>query len=258
MFRRKFPQRRTAGNFRSRSRGPRALGQVKNRITTMQRCQFTLRDDDVLAPVTSGVLDSTTFAFEITKIVDHIADFSTDSGVAMAGIVRSIDISRIHFDYGIGFEFGGEDAGTYDYNNSRWLCHTALAVSRLNASGIPEGVADTQWFTNQTPTAAIGAALLTQLEAEFHWPTRVLWERTESLDFGSRQIVDTTEGTLYAPNGQQVRGPRSGYVSKRIRTRITDEQGLYLIISVANRIAGAPSVRFAFWAHGSYYYKVNI
>lgn len=254
--------KRTAGRssrFRSnfRSRGPRALGNVKTRITRVQRCQFMLRLDDGQAVGSlTPILSSTNTAFELAKILDHLADFSTDSGVAMAGMVKSIDITRIHFDYGI-LPSRDIDTGIGEVDRNLWMFHTALCVDRISSAGVPDAVSTTPWFSNQTPTAAIGAGLPTQLEAEQQWPTRVLWERTEALQLGNLRLLNGVEGELYVPGEQQVRLARSGYVSKRLKARITDEQGLYLVFSLGNWTTSNRDAHYSLWAHGAFYYRIN-
>lgn len=253
---RQFGGRSRSYSFGSRFR-PRALANVKTRVTRLQRCQFMLRGDNQTASGGAALLTATNDAFELVKILDHIADFSTDSGVAMAGIVKSIDITRFHVDYGIEPALSDLLGDNGLYADTKWMAHIALAVDRISSAGVPDAVATTPWFSNQTPTASIGAGLPAQAEAEQQWPTRVLHERSWRLSTGNRIINNTTEGTLYAPATQKVSFVRDGYFSRNIRTRITDEQGLYFIFSVGNWTNGNQTGHFDYWAHGSFYYKVN-
>jgi len=257
MFKRRRFFRRPAN---SRFRGPKPLGRSKDRITRVQRAQMFLRTglgtneaDPVFTPY------SVAFQLAAVGALTDQLDISAGTGTdrALSGMIKSIDITRLHFDYEFATDETEFSADTTSVEFNRAYFHLALVVDRLDPSGAPAAAASVPWFTSQSPVAVAGSTTPALAAREENWPQRVLWERTEEIDTGIFQISDTSEGLLYAPNFQNVRPPRSGYLSKNIKVRLDQQEGLYLVATVAKGV-GNPSRAYNFWAHGALYYRVNI
>lgn len=258
-----FGRRRSFSTNRFRGkrafRGRRPLGSVAagSRITRVQRANFWL-SQDLNVPESTVPPASLNIAFEIAKILDHVADFTAGDGVVMASMVKSIDISSIVFDYGWQLGHSVISAQFDPVVNSYLALHTALCVDRLDASGVPVAVATWQPFEVQPIVSAVGGGLPATTTLEAGFPTRILWREHDCRNQGVATIVDT-DGDLYFPYQTAVTPLRSGRVHKRLRLRLDDEHGLYICASASNynNNNSAPnSIRF--WAGGAIYYKVNI
>lgn len=246
--------------FRGRPafRGKRPLGSTAkgNRITRVQRANFLLHSNLTTVPGTSFA--SVNVAFELAKILDHVADFTAGDGVVMASMVRSIDISSIVFDYGYIQPFSVFSVAFDPLTDRQLFLHTMLCVDRLGPGGVPDAVATVEPFETQSIVSAVGGGIPATTTLEQGWPSRVLWREHDYRNQGIITITDTSDD-LYTLTNQAVYRERSGRVHKRLRLRLDDEHGLYLVASACNGTAGAlDGTPIEFWAGGCIYYKVNL
>jgi len=253
-FKKRFTPRRR-GSFRSF--GPRPLGRPKDRITRVQRAQFFVKtglvNDNNDPPFTTYSV-----AFPLARVDALFDELTIGTGRSLSGMTKSIDVTRIHFDYGWDSDDDEKDADTASVQFNRFWFHTALAVDREDPSGLPAAAANVPWFVSQTPAAQATATTPLLASREDNWPQRVLHERTEQFDHALTLITGAQEGDLFIPQFQNVRpGNRSGYISKRLSCRLNQQEGLYLIASLAQGL-GVTDSSFTFWAHGAFFYRVNI
>jgi len=253
---RRFNRFRRRSGFRRRfmGRAPYARASTKGHLTRLSRATFFLTSRP--SPSGATALTASNFAFELVKILDHVSDAGTDSGVAMAALVKSIDVTHIHFDYGFDFDTFAIDEVADPYFSSRWATHICLCVDRLDVAGLPVAAASTGWFGVQSPIVSVGAGFPGAVTEDQVWPQRVLWERYGELQFGLNRVDNVPEGTLVQTN-PRTRGRGGGYFQRRIRTRIGDQEGLYLVHSWAPFVALQHTVSMRFWCGGAIYYKVN-
>jgi len=254
MFKKRFVPRRR-GSFRSS--GPKPLGRPKNRITRVQRCQFFLRTG-IVNNSNDPFLTTYSVAFQLARVDSLFDELNIGTGRALSQMTKSIDVTRIHFDYGWDTDDDEKDLDTASVEFNRFFFHTAVVVDREDPSGLPAAASNVPWFVTQSPAAQATATTPVLASREENWPQRVLHERTEWYDHGVTELVDGAEGILYVPQFQNVRpGNRNGYVSKRLSCRLSQQEGLYVVASVAQDL-GVTDTSFKFWAHGAFYYRVNI
>lgn len=255
-----FPRRRSSprGSFGYRGRRFRPTGTTRNadRITRVQRGNFCF-SSQITTPTGLPVQQSVNSAFEICKIMDHIIDTSAGQGRAFGGAVKSIDISRIVFDFGWAPERDTYDGLDDIVSLSPRFMHTMLCTDRLDKDQLPCAAVTVQPFLSGAPVVAVSAANPEVITEELQWPTRVLWRDCQLLNPGVRSITNFGE-QIYGFADSQTYGTRNGRVNKRIKCRLDDEHGLYLVASTAN-VSTSDELDFPwrFWAQGAVYYRVN-
>jgi len=240
-------------NFRSRSRfRPRATDRKARPTQVWEWGEFHTEITENL-PDTSP---ATTLRFIRLATTRTISDASTGPGVAAISAMHHIDVGGVVMDYGVRAVTDIDaDAGV---QTGLMFCMVGLVVDRMDGDAIPTSLASWDPFLSSTPVATASIAGGTPLgnTLDIDRPTRMLWQKTWALDFGTRQIINDTAGELYVPNGQLV-DTRHSTLNKRLRLRLSDELGLYVVF------AYRPSIDFATgqvplateWLRGSIYYR---
>lgn len=177
-------------------------------------------------------------------------------GNVLAGMQRSIEIGGVVLDYGLETNaLDGADVGAEFY------LYNALVIDRqypeTTEAIVPASIQNFRPFSSTPPTAALLTGAPIPEAEEIALPTRILWSRREIYDVNPGQIVNDLEGVLYYPNTQKVR-LRNQTLNKRLRVRLSDEQGLYFVWgfrngSTFNPNAAARNIRR--WLAGHIYYR---
>lgn len=177
-------------------------------------------------------------------------------GNVLSGMNRALEIGGVVLDYGA--ETQVQDPAGFGDSFYLW---NGLVLDRQYAETteaiVPASLQNFHPFTSLPPTAALLTGAPLPEAEEVSLPTRILWSKREQYDVAPGEIVNDIEGQLYYPTTQKVR-LRNPTLNRRLRVRMSDEQGLYFVWAFRNSAAfsvgtGARTIRR--WLAGHIYYR---
>jgi len=177
----------------------------------------------------------------------------TSEGFGYADQIRYIDIGGVVFDWGFRRET------SYDVGTGSSLGITqgvTLATDRLDNTGAPTTAATVQWHRPQPPVAQISTTTPGADAQNQDFPVKIHWRKWERKPHYAVQVTDT--GVLEAPEGQYL-DARNPTVNKRLKLRIGEQDGLFLIFSAITgpTYAAGGSLGWSIWVQGQIYYRTR-
>jgi len=251
--------RRWATSSRSRSYGARpGRSRLSRPVTRTQRWETAIINSElsmIMGESDFVQLSYTSIAGIALSLGNGAAAPELTIGTALASMNRALLIGGIVMDWGAYI--------ISNYNNDHQTRAAAesfatlqLVTDRLSNEGGPNFPVSLQTYDPFAPMFPMSTLSTTTPTVDQNaLPTRVHFRKYFPLLGAGRTISNPLSDLLYIPDDQKL-NPSFGTINRRLRLRLDDEQGLFLVRSVqAGPSSSWEGAVIRWWMNGCLYYR---
>lgn len=260
-----FKRRTTRGSFRSRRfSGRRGSTHIVTRPRKWEMATMFARTE--FNPPNLGQTSQQIY-IHLASIADSLANFTSPSdeqrfGTVLSSMQRAIEVGGVVYDWGyqIMSAFDGDILIAGAPPASKMYCAHHLITDRYAVSSgivVPASLGSWNPFDVMWPMQILGTSSPVQQRNQVELPTRIHFQKTFDVSFGGRPVSNDEGNILYIPDSQALR-QNFGTVNRKLRLRLSDEQGLFAHWSLQTDPAwefGTVTPTIVFWLRGQLYYR---
>lgn len=239
--------------FNNRSRRPRRFGPKLHNVTRPGR--WSVGNFYFSNSIDTDESGGAQTVMTTLAQMSHFGNTTPPSFLAVPEMARSLEIGGIVFHFTC-MAFGPDaveanPATLPEY----WFSHNRLLLvtDRVDDGNVPTTIL-APWFESTLPTVPI--ANLDNASENTDFPTRIHWQEGRTFQHGFATQLATGRPLAQAPVSNW-----TGTRSKRLKLRLTDEQGLYFVQTArtdTNIVGGDPVILYRYFSvFGTIYYRVK-